>query len=204
MFAGDSKTQVYVRDALPILVKQAQNRQTITFLELTEALGLRGAFAPLNIGDVCKHISTTLAEAEQLSSELEYIFNYPKWDTVLDALSLSTERYRMQEQTTFQNELEQKQIKAINTKIDRLIEHRTDIMDEVARADFSSDVLITTSLSDEDIRGLLPQAKECVIEQRTLDATYRQLLLECVDELSALIEKYQALHHRIVTPIPIT
>lgn len=88
MFAGDSKTQVYARDALPILVQQAQNRQTITFLELTEALGLRGAFAPLNIGDVCKHISTTLAEAEQLSSELEYIFNYPKWDAVLDALFL--------------------------------------------------------------------------------------------------------------------
>ena len=39
MFAGDSKTQVYARDALPILVQQAQNRQTITFLELTEALG---------------------------------------------------------------------------------------------------------------------------------------------------------------------
>ena len=142
--------------------------------------------------------------AEQLSSELEYIFNYPKWDAVLDALSLSTERYRMQEQTTFQNELKQKQIEAIDTKIDRLIEHRADIMDEVARADFSSDVLITTSLSDEDIRGLLPQAKECVIEQRTLDAAYRQLLLEYVDELSDLIEKYQALHHRIVTPIPIT
>ena len=109
----------------------------------------------------------------------------------------------MQEHMTFQNELKQKQIEAIDTKIDRLIKHRADIMEEVACVDFSSDVLITTSLSDEDIRGLLPQVKECVIEQRTLDAACRLLLLECVDELTDLIKKYQALHHRIVTSIPI-
>ena len=44
MFDGDQDTQVWARDALPILVQRVQNQQTIKFSELTEALELQGSF----------------------------------------------------------------------------------------------------------------------------------------------------------------
>lgn len=130
MFAGDKSTQVWARDILPTLVRRAQERKTIKFSELTEALGLQGNFYNLLMGVVFRHIETTLAElehedhwegeiphitsivlntngqcspnmcmaftgdptrqpsAEQLETELEYSFNYERWDAVLDALSL--------------------------------------------------------------------------------------------------------------------
>ena len=131
MFAGDTKTQIWARDVLPILVERAQDRRTITFSELTKALGLPGGYYNLLMGDVCKHIQTTLAQlerrndwkgeiphitsivlnakgecspnmcaaltgdshrqpsAKQLQSQLDWSFDYKKWDSVLTALSLS-------------------------------------------------------------------------------------------------------------------
>ena len=130
MFDGDTDTQVWARDALPVLVKRVQKRKTIEFSELTKALGLQGPFYKVLMGKVCAHISTTLAElkqrenwngeiprittivlkkgnkssphicelftgdktkqpsVEQLHAELENIFNYTKWNAVLDTLSL--------------------------------------------------------------------------------------------------------------------
>ena len=65
MFAGDTKTQIWARDALPILVQRAQERRTITFSELTKALGLPGRYYNLKMGDVFRHIETTLAQLER-------------------------------------------------------------------------------------------------------------------------------------------
>ena len=65
MFAGDTKTQIWARDALPILVQRAQDRRTITFSELTKALGLQGGYYNLKMGDVFRHIETTLAQLER-------------------------------------------------------------------------------------------------------------------------------------------
>lgn len=65
MFAGDTSTQIWAREVLPILVQRAQDRQTIKFSELTEALGLAGHFYNLLLGHVFRHIETTLAELEQ-------------------------------------------------------------------------------------------------------------------------------------------
>ena len=65
MFAGDQDTQVWARDVLPILVQRAQALRTITFSELTEKLGLPGRYYNLLMGDVFRHISTTLAQLER-------------------------------------------------------------------------------------------------------------------------------------------
>lgn len=135
MFAGDTKTQVWARRALPILVQRAQDRRTITFKELREALGLPGVgYYNLLMRHVCRHIQTTLAQLErrndwegeiphitsivmktngecspnmcaaltgdsqiqpsatQLQSQLDWSFDYEKWDAVLAALSLPMSR----------------------------------------------------------------------------------------------------------------
>ena len=65
MFAGDTATQRWARKALPILVQRAQDRRTITFSELTKALGLQGEYYNLKMGDVFRHIETTLAQLER-------------------------------------------------------------------------------------------------------------------------------------------
>ena len=65
MFAGDMDTQVWARCVLPILVRRAKKRRTITFSELTNKLELQGGYYNLLMGDVCRHISTTLFELEQ-------------------------------------------------------------------------------------------------------------------------------------------
>ena len=65
MFAGDTKTQVWARDALPILVQRAQEHRTINFSELTDELGLPGGYYNLKMNDVCRHIIKTLAELER-------------------------------------------------------------------------------------------------------------------------------------------
>ena len=56
MFAGDTKTQVWARDALLILVQRAQERRTITFSELTNGLGLPVIGYARKMSDVCRHI----------------------------------------------------------------------------------------------------------------------------------------------------
>ena len=65
MFEGDTKTQVWAREALPILVQRAQDRCPIKFKELTKALGLPGGYYNLKMGDVFRHISKTLAQLER-------------------------------------------------------------------------------------------------------------------------------------------
>lgn len=65
MFAGDTKTQVWARDALPILVQRAQERRTITFSELTNELGLPVIGYARKMSDVCRHIIKTLAQLER-------------------------------------------------------------------------------------------------------------------------------------------
>ena len=65
MFAGNTKTQAWARDALPILVQRAQERRTITFSELTNELGLPGGYYNLLMGDVFRHIVKTLAQLER-------------------------------------------------------------------------------------------------------------------------------------------
>ena len=65
MFADNTATQIWARDVLPILVRRAQARRTIKFSELTHALGLSGGYYNLLMGDVFRHISTTLVELEQ-------------------------------------------------------------------------------------------------------------------------------------------
>ncbi|RKU24566.1 hypothetical protein C6497_17235 [Candidatus Poribacteria bacterium] len=62
---GEGINQKRARDVLPILVQRVQDQQTIKFSELTETLELQGNFYNLLMGDVCRHISTTLAELEQ-------------------------------------------------------------------------------------------------------------------------------------------
>ena len=64
MFAGATKTQIWARDALPILVQRAQERRTITFKELTNELGLQGGHYNRLMGPVFMHIQTTLAQLE--------------------------------------------------------------------------------------------------------------------------------------------
>ena len=58
MFAGDTATQRWARKALPILVQRAQDRRTITFSQLTEALKLPGGYYNLKMGHVFRHIET--------------------------------------------------------------------------------------------------------------------------------------------------
>ena len=65
MFAGDTKTQVWARDVLPILVQRLQERRTITFSELTNKLGLPVRGYTRKMSDVCRHIIKTLAQLEK-------------------------------------------------------------------------------------------------------------------------------------------
>ena len=130
MFDGEGKSQIRAREALPILVKRAQARKTISYTKLAEKLGLYSKTDPINMGKVCASISATLHDLEecweekipriasivtrlrgelspwmceqltgnpkkqptmeQFASELEPIFNYTRWDEVLEELNLST------------------------------------------------------------------------------------------------------------------
>ena len=65
MFAGNTDTQRWARDALPILVERAQERRTITFSELTNELGLPVIGYARKMSDVCRHIIKTLAQLEK-------------------------------------------------------------------------------------------------------------------------------------------
>ncbi|MDE0326516.1 MAG: hypothetical protein OXN27_21530 [Candidatus Poribacteria bacterium] len=65
VFEGDTKTQVWAQKVLPILVRCAQARRTITFSELTEELGLPVRGYTRKMSDVCRHIVKTLAELER-------------------------------------------------------------------------------------------------------------------------------------------
>ena len=65
MFVGNTKTQVWARDVLPILVRRAQARRTITFSELTKKLGLPARGYARKMSDVCRHIVKTLAQLER-------------------------------------------------------------------------------------------------------------------------------------------
>ena len=65
MFAGDTKTQVWARHALPILVQRAQERRPIDFSELTKKLGLPVIGYARKMSDVCRHIIKTLAQLEK-------------------------------------------------------------------------------------------------------------------------------------------
>ena len=64
MFSGDSDTQNLAIDALPILVRCAKQRQTITFWGLRQELKLWGKYYNALMCKVFKHIETTLAELE--------------------------------------------------------------------------------------------------------------------------------------------
>ena len=99
----------------------------------------------------------------------------------------------MQERMNVSNELAQKQLETIDHTLNRLIEHRTEIMDGLTLEDFSSKALLPTPLSEQEILGLFPQVKECVIEQRTLEAGYRQLLVDFEAGITNLIEKFSEL-----------
>ena len=65
MFAGDTKTQVWARDALLILVQRSQERRIINFSELTNELGLPVIGYARKMSDVCRHIIKTLAQLER-------------------------------------------------------------------------------------------------------------------------------------------
>ena len=103
----------------------------------------------------------------------------------------------MQEHGNVRDELEQTQLNTIEHNLNRLIEHRADTMDILTLEDFSSKALLTSSLSDTQILELLSQVKESVIEQRTLEASYRQLLLNLEAGLTDLINKYSDLKEAI-------
>ena len=103
----------------------------------------------------------------------------------------------MQEQMNLSNELAQKQLETIEHVLNRLIEHKANIMDVLTLEDFSSKALLTTLPSDAEVLELFPQVKESVIEQRTLEAGYRQLLLDFEEGLTDLINKYSNLKEAI-------
>ncbi|MXV75224.1 DUF4268 domain-containing protein [Candidatus Poribacteria bacterium] len=103
----------------------------------------------------------------------------------------------LQKQTNLRDELARTQHSTIDHILNRLIEHRADIMDVLTLDDFSSKALITTSRSESEILRLTPQVKEFVIEQRTLEAGYRQLLLDYEAGLTDLINKFSDLKERI-------
>ena len=65
MFAGNTVTQKWARDVLPILVERAQDRRTITFSDLTNELGLPVRGYTRKMSDVCRHIVKTLAQLER-------------------------------------------------------------------------------------------------------------------------------------------
>lgn len=137
MFDGDSDSQLWAREALPILVRKAQTRETISYKGLAHMLGLYSRTHPLNMRHVCANISETLHDlekrygrkipritsivvgsdgtlgswmcesltgdpdkqpsVEQLASELEPIFNYTKWEEILEDLNLSTANQSIQQ-----------------------------------------------------------------------------------------------------------
>lgn len=103
----------------------------------------------------------------------------------------------MQEERNVRDELVQTQLDTIKDKLNCLIEHRADIMDILTLEDFSSKVLLTPSLSDTEILELFPQVKEPVIEQRTLEANYHQLLLNYEEGLTNLINRFIDLRDRL-------
>ena len=103
----------------------------------------------------------------------------------------------MQEQMNLSDELAQKQLEAIEHTLNRLIGHRAEIMDVLTLEDFSSKALLSTPLPEQEILGLFPQVKEVVIEQKTLEAGYRQLLLDFEGGLTDLINKYNDLKEAI-------
>ena len=103
----------------------------------------------------------------------------------------------MPEQTNLFNELAQTQLEIIEHTLNRLIESRAEIMDVLTLEDFSSRALLPTPLSKQEILGLIPQVKEVVIEQKTLEAGYRQLLLDFEGGLTDLINKYGDLKEAI-------
>ena len=103
----------------------------------------------------------------------------------------------MQEQETVRDELERTQLNTIEHNLKRLIEHRANTMDVLTLEDFSSKVLLTSSLSDAEILELSPQVLEGVIEQRTLEANYRQLLFNFEEGLTNLINSFSDLKDRL-------
>ena len=103
----------------------------------------------------------------------------------------------MQEQTNIIDELIEAQLETIARNLNRLIEHRADIMDVLILEDFSSKALLPIHPSDTDILELVPRALESVLEQRTLEAGYRQLLLDFQEGLTDLINKYSDLKDAI-------
>ena len=64
MFKGNKWSQRYAREALPILVRQAAEYQTISFKELATALDLHSHTQALNMQYVCGSIRTTLYDLE--------------------------------------------------------------------------------------------------------------------------------------------
>lgn len=99
----------------------------------------------------------------------------------------------MQSNVDVRTELAENQLGSIEDRLNRLIKHRHDIMDELTLDDFSSKAVLKNQPSDADILGLEPQVKEQVIEQRTLEAAYRQLLLDFESGLANLIPQYSSL-----------
>ena len=99
----------------------------------------------------------------------------------------------MQSNVDMRTELAKNQLGSIEDRLRRLIKHRNDIMDELTLEDFSSKAVLKNQSSDTDILGLEPQVKEQVIEQRTLEAAYRQLLLDFESGLANLISQYSGL-----------
>ena len=69
MFDGDSVSQLRARKALPILVKKAQKRETISYKQLAAKLGLHGKRDPQNMRHVCGSISATLRCLEECWGE---------------------------------------------------------------------------------------------------------------------------------------
>ena len=106
-------------------------------------------------------------------------------------------RCKRQEQMNVRDELTRTQLNTIERNLNRLIEHRADIMDVLTLEDFSSKAILTTSLSDAEILELFPQVKESVIEQRTLEAGYRQRLLDFKAGLTDLINRFSDLKDRL-------
>ena len=103
----------------------------------------------------------------------------------------------MQRQHNLLDELTQAQLDTIEQHLNRLIEQRANIMDLLTLEDFSSKEILTHSLSDAEILGLFPQTKECVIEQRTLEVGYRQLLIDHEAGLTDLINRFSTLKDRL-------
>ena len=99
----------------------------------------------------------------------------------------------MQEQMNLSSELAQKQLETIEHTLNHLIGHRAEIMDVLTLEDFSSKALLSTPLSEQEILELIPQVKETVIEQKTLETGYRQLLVDFETGITDLIKKFSEL-----------